>query len=152
MFISYLVISHLYIPINLLIKSKLYLENAELIKWIIYQIAFGLYTIHSNNIIHHDIKPSNILIDSKSRISICDFGSALIKDEDTYEYSLSYASPEFLIKSLKKANDKIDQKYDMWSLGIVILELILEDSAFHNKNNKDKKVQLKKNFILGIDK
>ena len=140
------------INLNQLIKSNIKkLENPELIKWIIYQISFGLYTLHSNNIIHHDIKPPNILIDSEVGVSICDFGSAIIKGEDSNEFTLLYASPEFLIKHLKKTNEKIDEKYDMWGLGIIILELFLRESIF-KKNNSSKTDQLKNIFIkFGIN-
>jgi serine/threonine protein kinase len=105
-------------------KEKDYLNNnPNLIKWIIYQIAFGLYTLHSNNIIHHDIKPSNILIDEEGQILICDLGSSLFIGEDSYEYTLPYASPELLLE-----NYKMNEKYDMWSLGVVILELYSKEN------------------------
>ena len=136
--------------INYKIKNNL--NNPELIKWIIYQIAFGLYTLHSNNIIHHDIKPSNILIDSEGGVSICDFGSAILKGEESYSFTLSYASPEFLIKHLKKTNVKIDEKYDMWSLGIIMLELFLKESIFNNENKSSKIIQLIDIYLkLGIN-
>ena len=141
------------INLKQLIKSKVKeIENPEIIKWIIYQIAFGLYTLHANNIIHHDIKPPNILIDSVTGVSICDFGSAIIKGEDSYEFTLSYASPEYLIKHLKTTSAKIDEKYDMWALGITMLEIFLGESIFNNKNNSSKKVQLKNIYLkFGIN-
>lgn len=124
-----------------IINSRIYNLTPDLIKWIVYQITFGLYILHSNNIIHHDIKPSNILINEEGSISICDFGSAIFKNEKSYSYTLYYSSPEFL------TNSKIDEKYDMWALGVIILELFLKKNRiFENKDIKDKKSQLK--YIL----
>ena len=60
-------------------KTNDYLSDYDLIKYIIYQISYGLYILHSNQIIHNDIKPSNILIDEIGGITICDFGSGPIK-------------------------------------------------------------------------
>ena len=121
-------------------KEKDYLNNnPNLIKWIIYQIAFGLYTLHSNNIIHFDIKPSNILINRRGDIFIIDFGSAIFKGENYYSYTSSHASPEFLINHVN------DEKYDIWSLGITMIELYLKDYSIFN-NIKDKKKQLDEIF------
>ena len=115
----------------------------KLIKWIIYQITFGLYTLHSNNIIHHDIKPSNILIDSKGGISIIDFGSAIFKGKNSYENTLPYEAPELLMDD----NKKVDEKYDIWGLGIIMLELYLEKTFIFRKEGIDKRED-QLNYIL----
>ena len=75
----FLVFKNASVILNDLIDSRIfdYKSQKDLIKWIIYQITFGLYTLHSSKIIHHDLKPSNILIDQKGNISIFDFGSAI---------------------------------------------------------------------------
>ena len=101
-------------------KNKIYLENENFIKWTIYQISFGLYTLHNNNIIHNDIKPANILIDNEGGIFICDFGSMCYKGEKSSSFTRQYTAPEFLL------DDNIirDEKSDMWSLGVIILELL----------------------------
>ena len=110
-----------------------YLNNKDLIKWIIYQITFGLFTLHKNNIIHNDIKPSNILINCEGGIKICISGSMNYKTENSYLYTRSYASPEFL-------NDEFiirDEKSDMWSLGVIILELFLITNNYFKINNEE---------------
>ena len=133
------------ISLNNLIDSKKnnHLENKLLIKWIIYQIAFALYTLHSNNIIHHDINPSNIVIDDNGGISIIDFGSAIFKGEKSFNFTLSYAAPELLFDY----NYKIDEKIDTWGLGVIMLELYLKQSKiFFKKEITEKMEQL--NYIL----
>ena len=116
--------------LSLIISKKFdYSKKKELIKRIIYQITFGLFILHSNNIIHHDIKPSNIVINEDWKISIIDFGSAIFKDEKSYNYTLSYSGLEFLINY----NQNVDEKFDMWGLGVIILELYLKENNILNK-------------------
>ena len=120
-----------------LIDSQIfnYKDEDGLTKWIIYQITFGLYILHKNNIIHHDIKSSNILVSKDGSISICDFGSAIFKNEESNSYTLSYSAPELLINTYK-----INEKYDMWCLGVLILELYLKKSQiFRNKKAEHRK-------------
>ena len=131
------------IPLNYLInaKEKDYLNNNDLIKWITYQISFGLYVLHSNNIIHHDIKASNILINGDSNIFISGFETAIFKGEESISFNLPYSSPELLI------NLKVDEKTDMWNLGIIIIELYCKTSKIlYNKDINDKDNQIK--YIL----
>ena len=117
-------------------------EDIEgLIKYFLFQISFGLYILHSNNIIHNDIKPSNILIDGSSNIFITDFGSACFRDEKSNSYTLYYASPEYLNNFEKR-----DEKYDMWALGVIIIELFLKKTTYFNYKKDNSESQLK--FIL----
>ena len=123
------------IPLDMLIRSKIfdYKKKQDLIKYIIYQIAFGLYILHSNKIIHHDIKPSNILIDQTGLISIYNFLSAIYEGEKSIYYTPSYAAPELLI-----SKDKIDEKYDMWALGVLMVELYLKKTNYFYQKNSEK--------------
>ena len=136
----FIIIKENNVNLNILINSKFdYLNNKDLIKWIIYQIAFALYILHLNNIIHHDIKPSNILINDEGGVSLYDFGSAIFKGEDSYQYTLPYAPPELLIDQTTKKDEKID----MWGLGVIILELYLKISPlFQNGKVNNSKDQL----------
>lgn len=117
------------------------------IKKIFYQITYGLYVLHYNNIIHSDIKTSNIVINEEGDSSIIDFGSAIYKREQIKEYTLPYAAPEFLF-DIKK---EMDEKMDMWPLGIVLLELYLKTNYFQNynqNNNEGTKCEKQLRFIL----
>ena len=131
-------------------KTNDYLSNYDLIKWIIYQISYGLYILHSNQIIHNDIKPSNILIDEIGGITICDFGSAAYKNKESDSYTRYYSSPEFL----SNTNKIRDEKSDMWSLGVIMVELFLKKNRFFKCDDEEKTIenQLKGIFSkLGIE-
>jgi len=89
------------------------------VKYIIHSILNGLVYLHNNNIIHRDIKSSNILINSKGEIKIADFGLARsFNPYNKIQYftnrvvTLWYRAPELLLGSIK-----YDVSIDMWSLG-----------------------------------
>ena len=127
-----------------LIRSKKdYLSDKELIKWIIFQIDFGLYFLHSNKIIHNDIKSSNILIDENGDVVICDLGSATYQEETSFEYSLWYSAPEFL-----NGNSISNEKLDMWGLGVIMLELFLKNDKIFNVETQDINNREQLKFIL----
>lgn len=109
-------------------KENLTLEER---KKALYKILLGLSNIHSMEIVHNDIKPENILIqkiDNNLAIYIIDFGlsSSLGKRPSKNEFrdlrgTPAYFSPE---KSTPHSSLRVTKKNDMWSLGIVALELV----------------------------
>lgn len=107
-----------------------YFKNIELFKAIIYQITIGLKYIHFNSIIHNDVKDSNILIDEKGGILICDMGSMDYKDKKSKSYTKYYVAPEFF------NNCNRDEKSDLWGLGIIILKMFLRKNDYFNLENK----------------
>ena len=136
----YLIFKGNTISLNKMIKSNYYnnLNNEDLVKWIIFQICFGLYILHSNHIIHNDIKPSNALINEVASIFISDFGSACFNDEESDTFTLYYASPEFL-----NNYEKRDEKYDMWGLGVIIIELFIKENKYFDYKKDNSESQLK---------
>jgi len=88
------------------------------------QICEGLQRAHQEEIIHRDIKPSNILIDNEGRVKILDFGLAMVKGAEKLTQTgstlgtVGYMSPEQI--EVKE----IDHRSDLFSLGIVLYEMI----------------------------
>ena len=141
------------VSLNKLINySEDYLSDKDLVKWIMYQISYGLYILHSNNIIHNDIKPSNVLINHSGGITICDFGSTAYKNEESNSYTRYYVPPEFL-------NDLTiirDEKSDIWGLGVIMIELYLKKNGYFkytgdNKNNENQLKFILSKFGIGND-
>ena len=110
-----------------LINSKIYdyRDSNNLIKWILFQILKGIEVLHSLNIIHRNINPNNILISSTGAIKISGFEYS-INDieskfvEDKIIGNLSYIAPESLLGL------NYDHKIDIWSIGIIMIELYLK--------------------------
>lgn len=93
----------------------------------VHEAAMGLVAAHEHGLIHRDIKCANLLIDQESRIKVSDFGLARAADLDAATMSLTeqfagtlpYMSPEQLATP-----SKIDQRADVYSLGVVLYELL----------------------------
>jgi len=94
------------------------------------QICAGLSKAHKAGIVHRDIKPQNILIDKENQVKILDFGLAKLKGvgqltrETSTLGTVHYMSPE---QALGK---EIDHRTDIWSLGVVMYEMITGEMPF----------------------
>lgn len=97
-------------------------------------IANGLTHAHANNIVHCDIKPHNILMTPDGRAKITDFGIARAVTESTLTYggnvigSVHYFSPE------QARGGAITPKSDVYSLGIVLYEMLTNKLPFTGDN------------------
>lgn len=117
------------------------------IKYIFYEILSGMAYLHKCNIIHRDIKTSNILINNKGEIKIGDYGLARrdskAKDKKyTFKVvTICYRAPELLL-GFREYGPEID----IWSIGCVFCELLIGDIIF-KENNKEKD-QLNKIFSI----
>ena len=100
---------------------------------IIATIAEALHYVHSNAVIHRDIKPSNILLDKRGTAYLADFGLALLENEAAKSQKImgtpSYMSPE----QARGENHLVDRTSDIFSLGIVLHELVSGTRLFGGK-------------------
>ncbi|PNY04414.1 cysteine-rich receptor-like protein kinase 2-like protein [Trifolium pratense] len=113
---------------------------------IIIGTAEGLVYLHENSkirIIHRDIKASNILLDSKLRAKIADFGLARSFQEDKSHIStaiagtLGYMAPEYL------AHGQLTEKADVYSFGVLLLEIVTG-----RQNNRSKASEYSDSLII----
>lgn len=99
------------------------------------QIAAGLSCAHKNHIIHKDVKPHNVLVTNDGVAKITDFGIAkfvdnatIVGNADTVMGSVHYFSPE------QARGGYVDEKSDIYSLGIVMYEMITGKVPFDGDN------------------
>ncbi|KAF9421635.1 hypothetical protein BGZ94_008796, partial [Podila epigama] len=101
------------------------------IRSIFRQICEAVRHLHSNKIVHRDIKDENVILDQAGKIQLIDFGSSAYLKEgrefDTFCGTLDYAAPEVLTG--KKYEGR---KQDIWALGILLYTLIYKENPFYN--------------------
>ena len=108
-------------------------EVADSVDWIA-QIASGLARAHEHEIIHRDVKPSNIMIVKGGFAKITDFGIARMTASAVKTMtglilgSPRYMSPEQVI------GKNLDHRTDIFSLGVVLYELLTAEPAFDGDN------------------
>ncbi|HET6426043.1 MAG TPA: serine/threonine-protein kinase [Planctomycetaceae bacterium] len=94
-------------------------------------VAEALQHAHSAGILHNDIKPANIMLDSTGRAVITDFSGSGLFDGAAQEEqrlalgTLRYMAPERLYK-------QCDERSDVYSLGVTLYELVTQSAAFSN--------------------
>ncbi|MCR4956846.1 MAG: Stk1 family PASTA domain-containing Ser/Thr kinase [Lachnospiraceae bacterium] len=109
------------------ITLKTYIEKKEKLGYkeaisIAIQTCNGIRAAHNKNIIHRDIKPQNIIISTEGKVKVTDFGIARAASSNTINSdvmgSVHYTSPE------QARNGYVDAKSDIYSLGIVMYEMV----------------------------
>ena len=97
-------------------------------------IADGLAHAHANNIVHCDIKPHNILMTPDNRAKIADFGIARAVTESTMTYSGSVVGSVHYFSPEQARGSGITPKSDVYSLGIVLYEMLTNHLPFNADN------------------
>ena len=98
--------------------------------WMIKQLAAALMEAHKNGLIHRDVKSQNVLIKADGTIKLADFGIAVLNNamqltsKDSVLGSVHYLAPELA------KGDSASMQSDIYSLGIVLYELLTGDVPF----------------------
>lgn len=123
-----------------IIKSGQHLSN-EHVQYFLYQILRGMKYVHSASVIHRDLKPGNLLVNSDCELKICDFGLSRgfgsAPDEQVghlteYVATRWYRAPEIML-----AFRGYTRAIDVWSIGCIFAELMLGRPLFKGKDYVD---------------
>ncbi|XP_075697267.1 cyclin-dependent kinase 1 isoform X2 [Rhinoderma darwinii] len=118
------------------IPSGQYLDTM-LVKSYVYQILQGITFCHSKRVLHRDLKPQNLLIDSKGVIKLADFGLARAFGIPVRVYThevvtLWYRAPEVLLGTVRYSTP-----VDVWSIGTIFAEIATKKPLFHGDSEID---------------
>jgi len=118
-----------------LMKSGERHDVESILKWMC-QLCDGLHFAHEHGVIHRDIKPDNLILLKNGTVKITDFGiarleqSEMVRTKDqTFMGTIYYCSPEQL-----REFKSIDRRTDVFSLGVVLYQLLTGDLPFHEES------------------
>lgn len=131
-------------------KHKTFFPEKTILNWFL-QLTMALEYIHKNNIIHRDIKSSNIFLTSCGSVKIGDFGIAKILSTEINAANTLVGTPNYM--SPEACEQKpYTNKSDIWALGCVIYELCALKLPFQANNLMELLVKITKEDIEPIPK
>jgi serine/threonine protein kinase len=112
--------------------------GSNLVRHIGVSVCAALEAAHKKGIIHRDIKPGNILMTEEGRVMITDFGIAKVLGEgsDLTSENIMMGTAKYLAPEQVKG-DRLDERADLYSLGIVLYECLVGKVPFYGKNDTE---------------
>ncbi len=111
-------------------EKKLNLEQKI---YIISQIASALVAVHKFGILHRDVKPGNVIILDGYKAKLFDFGIAAVRDSSTSSEHEIIGSPAYMAPEVFNPDQPVDNRSDIFSLGILSYELITGIKPFQGQ-------------------
>jgi serine/threonine protein kinase len=131
----YLILEHINAGtvFTMLKKHKGGLDEPSAFRYFI-QAAAAIQFLHEHGLVHRDIKPENLLITEEGVVKLCDFGwcvETAMGNRQTFCGTYEYMAPEVIKEK------PYNQSIDVWSLGILLYELLHGYSPFRAKNGSE---------------
>ena len=125
----------LQMKLNQNIKNNENFEEETLLNWLM-QISLALNYIHSNNIIHRNVKPSNIFLMKDNFAKLGDFGVAKTLSPTLRYAKTIVATPKYLAPEIIK-KEGYTYMADIWSLGVTFFQLMHLQYPFEGKTDEE---------------
>lgn len=109
------------------------------------QLLTGAASMHELGLMHRDIKPDNVLVDSRGNLKICDLGmsrsTAVAPPYSNPVVALRYRAPELLLGSTN-----YDERIDTWAIGCIMAQLLAGEHPFGESFDEDEQLS----NVLGV--
>ncbi|EPZ32887.1 putative camp-dependent protein kinase catalytic subunit [Rozella allomycis CSF55] len=102
----------------------------DVTKFYISEILLAIEFLHSKNVVYRDLKPENLLLDSRGHVKITDFGFAKIVEDRTWTLC---GTPEYLAPEIIQSKGH-GKAVDWWALGILAFEMLSGYPPFFDDN------------------
>ncbi|XP_010677923.1 cyclin-dependent kinase G-2 isoform X2 [Beta vulgaris subsp. vulgaris] len=129
----YMVMDYVEHDLKLLMQSRKQPFRQSEVKCLMLQLLEGVKYLHDNWVLHRDLKTSNLLLNNKGELKICDFGMSRqygspLKPYTALVVTLWYRAPELLLGAKGYST-----ALDMWSVGCIMAELLTNKPLFDGK-------------------
>jgi serine/threonine protein kinase len=94
------------------------------------QVAAALDFAHENYVIHRDVKPSNILIDTNDKAFLTDFGLVLQNQAVDATLGTAFGTPRYIAPEQAMASSQAVPQSDIYSLGVIVYEVVTGETPF----------------------
>jgi len=113
--------------------QKTVLLPAKQVLYIVGTVADALDYAHSQGVVHRDIKPANIMLMKNRIVKVMDFGIAKLASSSKTQTSMILGTPRYMSPEQALGNS-VDGRSDIFSLGIVLFELLTGEKPFDADN------------------
>jgi serine/threonine-protein kinase len=110
------------------VQKKLTL-NYKIFAKLIIQVCDALEYAHSNDLVHRDVKPANIMVLDNFRVKVMDFGIARVTNSNMTQTGVALGTPSY-ISPEQLSGHGVDRRSDIFSLGVVMYELLTKEKPF----------------------
>eukprot|EP00092_Neocalanus_flemingeri_P056366 GFUD01066806.1.p1 GENE.GFUD01066806.1~~GFUD01066806.1.p1 ORF type:complete len:1751 (+),score=481.79 GFUD01066806.1:294-5546(+) len=105
------------------------------IAYVTREMCLGLSYLHRNRVIHRDLKAGNVLLTTAGQVKLADFGVSAKNKEDNQKRDTFIGTPYWMAPEVVACetfrDEPYDQKVDIWSLGITLIEFAQMEPPFH---------------------
>ncbi|CAD5235055.1 unnamed protein product [Bursaphelenchus xylophilus] len=125
-----------------LLKNGSVILMGSHVKNMVMQMLLGVEFLHMHFILHRDLKPNNLLINSAGRMKVTDFGLARFFGSPTREYTHQVVTRWYRCPELLFGARAYGVGVDMWAVGCIIAELLLRVPLFQGDSDLDQLVKI----------
>lgn len=100
---------------------------------IVADVAEALDYAHSQDVVHRDIKPANIMMQKDGTVKVTDFGIARITTSSKTQTGVLLGTPSYMSPE-QITSTKVDGRADIFSLGVVLFEMLTGEKPFQSDN------------------